>query len=404
MIIIRLLVLVLLLFLNPVSSLSFRLEWVRSVSISELNESDFLDIYFFIDSINTEYDFSPDNYFYLEEGEKQYLLPDNYSYTFKWNGQKFQNLYGGYFHGFNKGAFKWIFNEKIYSYGGWVDNMFFSEVIFFDEDLHQWELVGWLGDKPNPVYRQPIFIFNQGNKLFSLFDVNRAVYPPFHSKKWSLIKNNLFEYDQINKTWQAIKRIQTTNLPEHISGYVNLKDYLVFWEQTIGTGYIMEKHTLSFKKMESSDLLISNWDSSDYVVYQNQIRFFNNGQLSPTLFIDQEFQRLGSIQYLNNRKTVLMFLVLTSFGVPIFIYVTRRGNFLKQKETFPFPVLLEYKGKIISQEELDFSIGVSKEVSESARRNRRSKILRSLNSYHHLVKVERIRNDLDSRVFSYKIT
>jgi len=383
------------------------LEWISSILISDLKESDFLDIYFFIDSINRVYDIVPDNYFYLEEGDKKYLLPDNYSYTFKRDGQQFQNLYGGFFHGFNKGAYKWIYNEKIYSYGGWIDNMFFSEVIFFDEDLQQWELVGWLGNKPNPISRQPIFIFKQGTNLFSLFDVNKSIFPPFHAKKLSLFRKNLFEYNQINKTWEAKKRIQTTNLPSHISGYINLEDYLVFWEQITGHKYIMEKRTLSFKKMESADPLISNWtnwDSSDYVVYQNQIRFFVDGQLSTTIFVDQEFQRLGSIQYLNNRKSLLFFLVLLSFGIPILIYVTRRGNFLKQKESFPYPLLLGHKGKIINQEELDISIGVSKEVSESSRRNKRSKILKSLNSDNHLVKVERIRSEVDSRIFSYKIT
>jgi hypothetical protein len=393
-------------FLLPGLTYSLQLEWIRKSSDKEVTKADFLDLQKIMDSLNKEFQIQPKKYFLLEDGDLKFLLPDNYSYVFKWNGQKFQNLYGGLFHGYNEDAFKWIYNDKVYSYGGWVEHSFFSEVIFFEEEFKQWELVGWLGDKPHPVFHQPIFIFNQGDQLLGLFDIQKNVYPP-HMEKFTLYKKNLFEYDQKNRVWKANKRVQTTNLPDDISGYINLADYLIFWVSTTSSVYLLEKNTLAFKQLENTNSIFARshtWDSISYVVTQNQIQFYENGLLSSPFFMDTEFQQLDGIQYLNSRKYIIVFLFLISLGIPLYIIFAKRGQIHKRKENFPYPQLFDYKGKVISQEQLDICLGVSKEVSESSRRNRRSKILKTLNSDQTFVKVERIRNELDSRVFSYKIT
>ncbi len=390
----------------PGLSYSFQLEWIRKGNFREITKGDFVEIQSVIDSLNEEYQISTDKYFLLEEGDRRFLLPDNYSHVFKWNGQKFQNLYGGVFHGYNRDAFKWLYNEKVYSYGGWVDNLFFSEVIFFEEEFKQWELVGWLGDKPHPVFHQPIFIFNHGDQLFGLFDVHKNIFPP-QMEKFTFFKKNLFEFDQKNRVWKAKKRVQTTNLPDDIIDYINLADYLIFWVQRDFSVYILEKNTLAFKKIESANPLgskIQTYDSASYIVTKNEIQFYQNGELSESYFIDDEFQQGEAIQYLNNRKYLILILVLMSIGIPLYLIFVKRGQIQKLKATFPYPQLLDYKGKLISQEQLDICLGVSKEVSESSRRNRRSKILKNLNADGSFVKVERIRNELDSRVFSYKIT
>lgn len=402
----KLLALIKLFLILPGLAYSFQLEWIRRGSLIEVTESDFLNLQIVVDSLNKEYEIQPSKYFFLEEGDAKFLLPDNYSHVFKWNGQKFQNLYGGVFHGYNKDAFKWIYNGKVYSYGGWVDNLFFSEVIFFEEEFKQWELVGWLGDKPHSVGHQPIFIFNQGDQLFGLFDIQKDVFPPRH-QKFSLYKKNLFEYDQKNRVWKAKSRVQTTNLPDNITAYINLEDYLIFWVSTEPSVYIMEKRTLAYKKIKSTNSLSSKSYTEDfvsYVVAENQIQFFKNGLLSEPYFLEDEFQNGEAIQYLNNRKYIIFFLIVLSIGIPLYILFAKRGQVQKLKATFPYPLLLVYKGRIISQEQLDICLGVSKEVSESSRRNRRSKILKNLNSDQSYVQVERIRSELDSRVFSYKIT
>ena len=402
----KLLALTSLIFIFPGLSYSFQLEWIRKGNVSAISEKNFADLQIVVDSLNEKYQIQSTKYFLLEDEGLRYLLPDNYSYVFKWNGHKFQNLYGGVFHGYNQGAIKWIYNGKVYSYGGWVDSLFFSEVIFFEEEFKQWELVGWLGDKPHPVFHQPIFIFTQGDQLFGLFDIQKNVFPP-EMQKFSLFKKNLFEFDQKNRVWKAKRRVQTTNLPDDIAGYINLADYLIFWGQRDSSAYILEKHTLAYKKIAPTTQLGSKfhtWDTASYTIIKNEIQFYHNGELSDSYFIDVEFQQGKTIQYLNNRKYIVQFLILISLGIPLYLIFNKRGHVHRLKTTFPYPLLLNYKGKVISQEQLDICLGVSREVSESSRRNRRSKILKNINSDGSFIKVERIRNELDSRVFSYKIT
>jgi hypothetical protein len=87
--------------------------------------------------------------------------------------------------------------------------------------------------------------------------------------------------------------------------------------------------------------------------------------------------------------------------IPLFYVLKPR---LVDPGEFPFPKLLTFKGQIIDQEKLDECLGVNYHSSISSKRNKRSKTLIHIyKNYSSVIKIERIRDEVDSRMFKYRI-
>lgn len=69
----------------------------------------------------------------FEKGNKYYLTVDGTFLVFKWEYNRWNNLYTNQYTGYNIYSRKFIYNDKIYSFGGYGFWRFHGQLIWFVE-------------------------------------------------------------------------------------------------------------------------------------------------------------------------------------------------------------------------------------------------------------------------------
>ena len=84
----------------------------------------------------------------VEAKDKKYLLPDGRSDVFEWRNGNWVNLYNFFHHGYNYGSYKFVFNDEIYSFGGYGFWRPHGDLIKFLWDRNEWEIVSYGNGDP----------------------------------------------------------------------------------------------------------------------------------------------------------------------------------------------------------------------------------------------------------------
>lgn len=333
------------------------------------------------DSFNT-------NVYVFEEKDRFLISLDGYSHIYQVDSTyELSNLYKGRYHRYNIGAYKWHFENYIYAYGGNLLWNFFSEIIFFKEDVGGWEIQNYIGDKPIPIDSINYFSFFSSEKL-NVFFLRPNLYLKYP---------RYYEYDFSDLRWKRRQRINEQLFPEKFN-YVELKNFILIIAEDGKT-----------KIISKSDLTIVDWIKVDPSA--NMISLVKGDNLIISNDLSQSFNEEVDIsnEFTNKKKEALSIL---KFSIPweslfIFLVIPLAIVFRKKNlgtNIFPFPKLLAHKGKLIDQEILDECIGVNYYSSISSKRNKRSKAVLMINQkYKSTVFIERIRDENDSRMFKYKI-
>jgi len=325
---------------------------------------------------------------YVFEDEYRFLISlDGYSHIYQVDsGFQVNNLYKGRYHRYNIGAYKWYYDNFIYAYGGNLLWNFFPEIVFFKEDVGGWEIQNYLGDKPIPIDTTSYLVYFFNNKLFVII-----LQPTLYVQG-----KTIFEYNFPELTWKMKAKIKENIIPEKFT-QVDLKNF-VFLIEPDGKCIILNKEKFTVFTLDSSlpfkDMIF--FASKDELIVKDKD---NRNTLlnfkSPTIFENQD-----------NSEPILRFsfpweTLLLILAIPLFFIFKRKRT---DPNIFPYPDLIQYKGQIIDQEKLDECLGVNFYSSISSKRNKRSKTIIFINQkYRSTISIERVRDDLDSRMFKYKI-
>ena len=94
-----------------------------------------------VDSILHAYHMEEKEPYITKIDSNYFLLVNGFSYVFKWEGAKFENLYTGRFHGYNFGSYKFKYNNMLTSYGGYGFWAVHRDITYFEWDKGEWELI-----------------------------------------------------------------------------------------------------------------------------------------------------------------------------------------------------------------------------------------------------------------------
>jgi hypothetical protein len=322
----------------------------------------------------------------FEENNRHLISLDGYSYVYAVDSNfKVSNLYKGRYHRYNIGAHKWYFDNYIYAYGGSLLWNFFSEVIFFKEDVGGWEIQNYVGPKPIPIDTTPHLIFFFKERLNVIF-LKSTLY---------VEGNTFYEYDFSDFTWRRRGRIKEGLIPERYVK-VDLDNYVVLLTED-GKGKIIDKENLIISSIDSVH------QAKEMIFYTYLDEIIIRDGVSNAMLLNVNLPKVYDLK--NGVKLVKfsfpwesLFLLL---AIPLVLIFKRKRI---DSNIFPYPKLLRYKGEIIDQEILDNCLGVNFYSSISSKRNKRSKTILLINQkYSAVVTIERIRNDEDSRMFKYKV-
>ena len=347
-----------------------------------------------------------------------YLHFQGLNSIYKWSGDKFTNLYNRNFHGFNFESLTFVIDSAIYNYGGsgfWQNNGILS---FFKEELGEWEFL--YSTRPD------LTLFHNAAKVHLLIDDELfLIYRESLDQRrvaiesnWAIGRLNLsdFKYVHFEGNQVVLNRLVQNNWYRGFDGddfYITLN----YIGQKIN---IIDKNAFVFTEIPVVNLTNINFPFSSKWLTENIVFVFCQGNRFE--FLDEKFQRIGFIdlselvrglydwQPLKEESSFsfwFLLLLIPVFLIGSFILWNNLKGASKNKihkEPFPYPKLLELDGQIVSQKHLHSILEIDLNISSDSIRTKRARILREINLlYGDLVKVERIEDLSDRRIFNYKI-
>lgn len=398
--------------------------------LNSLPEQTVLEIFQKADSLITQIETKFDNPFtstLLQKNDDIYLHLKGLSYLFKYVDGEFENLYQRNFHGYNFSSYTFTYKDIILNYGGsgfWRAN---NNLIFFDNQLNEWEFILTSEDVTANKINNPILYFSFGNQLYFLTtdDVN--------AQRNGLIDSQ-YQFYAINldqsKTQSLGSKLERNQSIEWrgFSEYFETDQYVLLLSRTGLMYRIIDKQNLTYKDIPKAgqnqidiktDISFIKNNLSLSYAHGNTLQLYNK-DLTRILNLDLDlFYHSSEVE----KDLIYQKRPLTTMALLVIPLILLSGLFLKLKikssntsdqtnpeikinlasNTFPYPELLNLHEQTISQEHLDQCLEL-KNLSTNSTRNKRSAILRDIkNKYPNLIAIERIQDPVDGRIYQYKI-
>lgn len=353
----------------------------------------------------------------LEKNGALFFMLSGFSYVWEWQDDRFVNRYVNQFHGYNFGAYKFVYKNRIYSYGGTGFWQYHPFLIYFDETKREWEIMPYANTSPDVEGNNFSFVFSTPEALFVYFRDER----PFRPTRTitPLKTDNFYRLDLQTYTWESLGafRIDYSSLDNFY--YVETENYLCLFTN-IGYGTLLHKPSLRLKKQVPLDFSPLTRGSKQ----QQKLRSFHV-QGDTVTVLNRQFKPIGQINLQAiyeqaevgsqlayqpstfwRRELRWLLVIPLLLGLAAFAWWRYRMRPLTDVgDEFPYPALLNHKGEIISVQRLDQCLDIPRDVSNSARRNRRSQAIKRINAqYPEIIHVNRERSEEDARTFVYRIT
>jgi len=356
-----------------------------------------------VDSINsTIFNIQRADIFKLDQ--KYYLTPDGTFDVYKWKDSKWINLYKYNFRGYNFGSKKFIFNNKIHSFGGYGFWRKHGQIIEFLEDKGEWELLPF-----SEAFENGIASLNGkelqviGTDSIYIYNLEKRTTTTLGESK---IKNN--EEDVLN--------LNTIKLESYTFKLGN-KPHIAFNKSN---RHVEISQLSPFKYFRDSKANgITHIKGDEVVCYDRKLNLLGDYSLNTELkFFTEELEIDPENEKDSNKKDNYIFLlvILTFAGLLIgllSLIVRRNKNVEKsiQKTNYSFPPLYiklaQYSGQTLEQEKLDETLEISHIQSPESRRFKRSQLIKDFNqiSINHNSSniIQRERDPNDGRKYVYKI-
>lgn len=379
-----------------------------------------------LNQLETDFD-NPLTATLLQKEKDTYLFVFGLSYLFKYIDGKFENLYLRNFHGYNFSSYTFTFQDKILNYGGsgfWRAN---NNLIYFDNQLNEWEFMLSSEDITANKINNPILYFSYGNQLYFLTTDN------INSLRNGLVDSQFNFYaidlDQLETRPLGSKLGRNQSIEwRGFGSYFETDQYVLLLSRTGLMYRLINKQSLAYKdilKTEQNlidiktDISFINNKLSLSYAHGNTLQFYDE-DLNQILKLDLDilYHSFGVEKDLTYSprpiKTVALIVIpLVVLSGLIFQLKKQSSNNKDQtisevkinftSNNFPYPELLNLNDQIISQEHLDQCLEL-KNLSFNSIRNKRSAILREIkNKYPNLIAIERIQDPVDGRIYQYKI-
>ncbi|HEB61954.1 MAG TPA: hypothetical protein ENI82_02275 [Bacteroidetes bacterium] len=321
----------------------------------------------------------------LEINEQKYLLPDGLFDVYNWTGIGWKNLYRGIHHGYNYDSKKFVFNNNLYSFGGYGFWRSHGQVIQFLFDRGEWELLDFTKSLKNgyaTTMPQGLMVFGDSDYIIDIDKKQITSQPelPFKMQRINNIYSNLitFDFDDFmlifKKPMLLFDKKSRNFYDSELSPFRNLPNaYLV---QIVSDSIALYDKNMSLIEATS---------------VSREIKYFTPISKAST------FRLKGKWIY-----SIISLLLLCC------VYYFFRSKQKRIKFNDPLiEKLLPHAGKTLTQEELDEILGISgiknPETHKGTRSQTINKINKETNSKTGKKLINRIKDPEDRRRYLYEI-
>ncbi len=339
----------------------------------------------------------------IEIQDETFILPDGTFDVFKLVNGVWTNMYDYGFKGYNLGSKKFVYNEELYSFGGYGYWNNHGQIIHFLESRGRWELLPFSQELKNGIC-----IFS--NPILTAFTKDSILEINLDTRKINSVPNNQIYIDPESDDNLNSKVFELKSY----SFKLGQKPYLAF-DRT--DGVILESKLNPFsslKKASKNGVVHLKGDS--LICYSDQMTLLGRHHCSEELNFFNQIETLHQINSKSKPKShiVLIITILSLLLATIWwFYKTKyqkSNNLQASHKTQLSPLLLklqEYKGQVLSQESLDQILEISTIQSGESKRFRRSQIIKELNNECLIQNIESIinrqRDPKDGRRYIYRI-
>ncbi|MBK8482767.1 MAG: hypothetical protein IPL31_00025 [Saprospiraceae bacterium] len=339
----------------------------------------------------------------LETDTGKYLVIDGRLNLYRWNDVDWVNISKSKYHGYNHLSKKFIFNNSIYSFGGYGFWREHGDLIKYDWDRNEWETVTLLTDEDigNSA------AFKVGNYLYVVNPISRNQHINLSNKHEGLYRINLltrevdvFSIDSKLSLLKSGMRLETQNY------YLPSRDpFQIIDKRNMKYKLADITHVLDLSKQNDRSLLWIHGDSLSIQSVDSIAGFIH-------LDFDSIYKNAPFPAYsiLKSNKSSLFAGILIVGILICFIIYKKNGRSKKLPPKFTNPTIdkvLVYSGKTLTQEELDDVLGIDQINPAETQRSKRSNAFKEINheysKLYGLDLITRIENPEDKRKYLYHI-
>ena len=339
--------------------------------------------------------------FEVESGK--YLVIDGRFNLFAWKKGIWVDISKSKYHGYNHMSKKFIFNNSIYSFGGYGFWREHGDLIKYDWDRNEWESVTLItnediGNNASFIHDHYLYVINpvsrnqhinQNNKHGGIYQIDlltRKVDVLSIDSKLDLLKFGM--------------RIETQNYyiptrdPFHIIDKINMKFKLS------DITYALNLSKQSYKSLiliRGDSLTIQNTDTAPNIIQLNFDFIYKNAPFPER-------------SILKNYMSTLFGVIVVIFVLFGFIIYNKKVRSKKITPSFIHPILdkiIVHSGKVLKQEEFDSILEIDQLISIDNQKTKRANIFKDVNSeyckYYGIDLIKRIPDPSDRRKYLYQI-
>lgn len=369
----------------------------------------------------------PDGVFTIFIDKNQIIANRNgYLNVYKWEKEKWIDLYKGKFGGHNFGRFCFLYKKELYAYGGYGYWHFNSSLIKFNESAGGWDFITSVDQFDRLV--EPLFniIDDQLYITGGYFSINDKITP---NNKTAII--NLNDNKQYIKS-NPIKLDSSYKESDYSALYRGAINNLAFFGVWSPNKRYLLIHNFKNGQYYLRDILFNDWitvpltyiDGQQFIItdHKNKLKFITEEILmngASPVGIEQESQNITTSKKLLTITSVISVLILI---IVIGIYKKKKSNKNIQIESLATDVLSEQsegehiikiigglkiaEGTVVTPDQLDQLLEIE-DLETDSKRARRSQMIKSINKFtaekmgYELV--HRLKDEKDKRYINYQI-
>jgi len=327
----------------------------------------------------------------MHHKDRLLLLPSGTLDVFEWRGGEWVNLYSRRHNGYNYGSKNFVVEDRLFSYGGYGFWHSHGQIIEFDFELGNWEILPFSRDLPAclaTIEAQQLKLLCK-NKIITIdLSEESLVHQPIHYAEFEYMEEEVTNIKTIDSGRYFCSPIR----PQFI--YDKSEDKFLYSER--GDIFFYSRHSFS------SDNLAMITDT-EIRVYDSSLKLRG---------IDNIEDNLDKFTYIRQATRpaflYILCILLIVMGLLGIIYARMKKHKTGLKENiYSWEFLEQKKGQLITQEELDRILGLEGVSQNETLRYRRAKIINEINEHYKVIRgelmIKREKDPADKRRFLYRI-
>jgi len=329
----------------------------------------------------------------FEVNKELYLTVDGTFLVYKWKDNRWINLYKNNYTGYNLHSRKFLYKNRIYSFGGYGFWKYHGQLIYFIESKGEWEIVSGTENLING------YSILNGNNLYVL--------NPTENYSINLESSRIkFLGNKIN----AKQEKNYDHTPFDLTSSTTWTPSIIRWND----------HKLLYSYQNTFEGIKKAFAQKGLIHIQGDT-IFNYNQKYNLIKIDilseeiSQFSEIPRISIINSSLKYIYYFVGSIVCLSLILLARKR----KYKETykdeepktsieFNHPIiekLLLYD--ILNQEKLDELFEIQNIIPDESKKFKRSQLIKDINTFYQIktgsILIEREKNLTDKRRFVYKI-